>query len=212
MSIHKTVFCLSCLLTASALGQSANDMLYDPDPPPNSAFVRLINATGTDVTASLGAKKVSADKRGASPYVVVPQGTLNVNVGTASSKVSVRAGSFYTLALSGAPAPKLTLLTDATSANRAKALIAVYNLSSLASVDFKTADGKVTVIEGVAPNTTKSRAVNGVKVDLAMFDKSGAIATFKDTQLERGAAYAVIVSDTGGKPTASWTQSATTTR
>ena len=198
------------LLFSPALAQNAADGLYAPDPPPDSAFVRIINATGTDLTASLGMKKVSASKGSASPYTVIPQGKVAASVGKLSQPLNVKAGTFYSLAITGSAAtPKLSLLEDTGNANRAKALIAVYNLSKLPAVEFKTADGKTSVIAGVAPGSTKARAVNGIKADLAVFGPAGLITAFKEIQLERGAAYAVIVSDVGGKPAATWVQSTT---
>jgi alginate O-acetyltransferase complex protein AlgF len=196
-----------------AFAQQAPEGLYAPDPPPNSAFVRLINATPTSLSTQLGAVRVTAETLGASPYVVVPQGSVELQIGKTPLKINVQAGLFYSVTASGpATSPRLKLLEDASSSNRAKALIAVYNLSSLASVDVKTANGKQAVIEAVAPGTTKSRAVNGIKAELAVFYNAQVVAAFRAVQLNRGAAYAVIVSDASGKPQARWLESSTVAR
>ncbi|WP_084475004.1 alginate O-acetyltransferase AlgF [Deinococcus pimensis] len=211
MQRHKVLVILALASIAGA--QSGLEQLYDPAPPPNSAFVRVVNGTADALDVPLGTVRASARARNASPYVVVPQGAVTLKVGRSTRAVTVEAGRFYSVAVTGnADAPRVTLLTDEANDDRAKALVAVYNLSKLATVDFKTADGKLTVVEGVTPNTTKTRAVNGVKVDLAVFSKATNLATFKDVQLERGVAYAVIVTDAGGKPTATWVRSATKTR
>ncbi|AZI43748.1 hypothetical protein EHF33_03130 [Deinococcus psychrotolerans] len=168
----------------------AQDGLYDAAPPANSAFVRVLNAPA----ATLGDKAVTADKAAASVYVVVPQGDFTAKIGSVSGKLKVEAGKFYSVVADGA---KLNLLTDPSAENRAKALLVIYNLSKAASVDLKTADGKTAVVSGVKPGESGSRAVNGITVDLAAFSGSKPLGTLKGVKLERGSAYALVLTDSG---------------
>lgn len=188
------------MLVMATLSTSAaqQEGLYDPAPPSNSAFVRVANAPA----ATLGTRSVAADKGAVSTYVVIPQGDVSVKAGAASQKFRVEAGKFYTVALHGG---KLSLLPDAPADNRAKALLVVYNLSSLPSVDLKTADGKTTVIQGVKPGESGNRAVNGITVDLATFAGPKSLNVMKAVKLERGKAYAIVVTDSGTTLTASTT-------
>ncbi len=186
-----------CLLVSVAAAQD----LYDPAPPADSAFVRVINAPA----ATLGGKPVSALKGAASAYVVVPQGPFDAKVGTATSKLNVEAGKFYSVVSNGG---KVMLLADQAAENRAKALLTIYNLSKNPSVDLKTADGKTAVVAGVKTGASGSRAVNGITVDLAAFAGIKALGTLKGVKLERGNAYALVLTDTG----LTFTQSSTKTK
>ena len=179
--------------------------LYAPAPPPDSAFVRVINTTATPVSATLGSKAAAAPKAGISTYVVVPQGKVAAKVGAVSSNLAVVAGKFYSAVWDG---KTFKLLTDASADDRAQALITVYNLSSAPAIDLKTADGKLSVISGVKPGESGNRAVNGITVDLAVFSGSRALATFKGAALERGNAYAIVLTKDGS----SMTLSSTTTK
>lgn len=189
------------LLLLSAVSMAAaQEGLYDPAPPANSAFVRVVGAP----SATLGTKTVTAEKGGASTYVVVPQGTFTVKVGPLTRRLVVAAGKFYTLVPQG---PRLLLLDDQPFDNRAKALLTVYNLSKTPLVDLKTADGKTAVITGVKPGASGSRAVNGITVDLAAFAGDKALASLRDVRLERGKAYALVLMDDGLTVTTSSTSS-----
>ena len=145
----------------------------------------------------------SAAKDAASAYVVIPQGSLTAKVGTVSQKFTVVAGKFYSVVLLGG---KLSLLTDQVADNKAKALLTVYNLSSAAALDLKTADGKLSVVSGVKPGESGSRAVNGITVDLAAFSNTKTLGTLKAVRLERGDAYAIVVTDAGATLTQSSTK------
>lgn len=187
---------LTILLATTALAQEG---LYAPAPPANSAFVRVLNTPA----ATLAGKTVTADKGAASAYIVIPQGDVTAKLGTVTGKVKVEAGNFYSVfAQSG----KLILLKDDGAENRAKAMLVIYNLSKAASVDLKTADGKTTVVTGVKPGMSGSRAVNGITVTLAAFSGDKTLGALKEMKLERGNAYAIVVTDAGVTVTQSSTK------
>lgn len=188
---------LSILLLSSAA--FAQEGLYDPAPPANSAFVRVLNAP----TATLGTKVVIAQKGAASPYVVIPQGDFTAKLGTVSGKLKVDAGNFYSVVVNNG---KLMLLTDQSADNRAKAVLTIYNLTKTSSVDLKTADGKTTVVSAIKSGESGSRAVNGITVDLSAFDGAKAVGTLKGVKLERGSSYALVLTDAGLTLTTSTTK------
>ena len=72
--MKKNIFMLTVTLS-KAFAQDTG--LYDPAPPANSAFVRVIGAP----SATLGVKAVTAAKGAASAYVVIPQGEFAAKVG-----------------------------------------------------------------------------------------------------------------------------------
>jgi alginate O-acetyltransferase complex protein AlgF len=191
----KTVTVLLC--ASSAMAQDAG--LYAPAPPANSAFVRVLNIS----TAELGNTVLGAERGSASAYVVVPRGELSVKFGNIKNNFKVEAGKFYTAFRNGV---KIVLLADPAVDNRAKALLTVYNLSKLTSVSLKTADGKTTVISDVSTGTSSSRAVNGITVDLAASTKNKILGTVNGVKLERGKAYAIVVTESGLTITTSTTK------
>ena len=190
---------LTFALLLASLASAQDTGLYDPAPPANSAFVRVLNAP----TATLGDKAITADKGAASAYVVIPQGDITAKLGAVSGKLSVEAGKFYSVAPFGG---KLMLLTDQAADNKAKALLTIYNLSKNASVDLKTADGKTTVVSGVKPGESGNRAVNGITVELAAFSGTKTLGALKSVALQRGSAYAIVVTDGGVTMTTSSTK------
>jgi len=192
----KLLLPLALLLSSSALAQQG---LYDAAPPADSAFVRVLNIP----TATLGTKAVTAEKGAASAYVVVTQGQMAAKLGPTTGKFNLEAGKFYSVIQTG---DKLVLLTDQAADSRAKALLTVYNLSKVASIDLKTADGKTTVIAGVKPGESGNRAVNGITVELAAFNGTKVLGALKSVALERGNAYAIVVTDSSMTITTSSTK------
>lgn len=203
------MLCLSVLLLGLATAQENG--LYAPAPPADAAFIRLIHAApdAPAVSATLG--DVSYDELSfatASSYRVVLQGTHTLTAGELSQNLEVAAGKFYTVAITPTG---VTVLEDPISTNRAKALLSLYNLSDIASVDLKTADGKTEVLMGVASSTQKNIEVNGITVDLAVSSEGADLQAFPGVSLERGAAYSAIVLGTSDAPTVIWVQSETVT-
>lgn len=190
----------------------AESGLYDPAPPPGSAFVRIINATGTAELASKldGAAWTRTTASGPSEYRPVPAGDHQAAIGAESATFAVEAGRFYSIVAGGdAAAPQLTVMPDAKLDSMAKALVSLYNLTDMPTLSLKTADGKVAVIEGVAADAAGNRQVNPLKVQFAVFDGEQSIAAIDEVSIERGAAYSVIVTDIGGKLQVQWARSAT---
>ncbi|GEM47008.1 alginate O-acetyltransferase AlgF [Deinococcus cellulosilyticus] len=189
---------------------SAQEGLYDPAPPANSAFVRVFNPEKTGVDVAVDKKtygKINAFA--ASSYQVIPEGNRTLTFNKENSALKFTAGKYYTLVLQ---ANQVAVLEDVANTNRAKALITVYNLSDSKNLSLKTADGKVTVLKDIEVGKSKSQAVNGIKVALSVLNDTKAIEAFKETQLERGAAYSVFVTGSKGNYRAVWVQSTTTTK
>jgi alginate O-acetyltransferase complex protein AlgF len=178
-------------LTAASLATVSAQGLYDPEPPANSAFVRVINAGSGEVKAGIDAVAYGAVAgQNASAYRVIPQGAHKLAAGAANKEVNVLAKRFYSVIVNGSD---VTVLEDPANPGQTKAGLAIYNLSKIASVALKTDDGKTTVVDGIAPGTVKSQAVNAIKVGLAAFNGSSKIASFPAVQLERGSTYSTIV-------------------
>ena len=178
-------------LTAASLATVSAQGLYDPEPPANSAFVRVINAGSGELKPGIDSVAYGAvGGFNASAYRVIPQGTHKLAAGAANKDVNVLAKRFYSVIVNGSD---VQVLEDPANPGQTKAGLAIYNLSKIGSVALKTDDGKTTVVDGVTPGTVKSQAVNAIKVGLAAFNGSGKIASFPAVQLERGSTYSTIV-------------------
>ena len=191
----------------------ADDGLYDPAPPPNAAFVRIVHArqvAGT-ISPDLAGKPLEAlSFQQASAYVVVPEGQREAALGAGdATSFDAVAGGFYTLAaLDGGS----TVITDPINRNLAKTLVSIYNLCGAEQVSLRTADGATTVVDGVAAGQVGYRAVNPISVDLAAFMGDQSVQAFPGLQLERGAAYSVFVMGAAAAPVAVWVRNTTSTR
>jgi alginate O-acetyltransferase complex protein AlgF len=184
-------FALIALTLTASLATVAAQGLYDPEPPANSAFVRVINAGTGEVKAGIDAVAYGAVAgQNASAYRVIPQGGHKLAAGAANKEVNVLAKRFYSVIVNGSD---VQVLEDPANPGQTKAGLAIYNLSKISSIALKTDDGKTTVVNDVTPGTVKSQAVNAIKVGLAAFNGSSKIASFPAVQLERGSTYSTIV-------------------
>lgn len=208
---HATLLA-ALLLPLSAVANE--DRLYDPSPPPGSAFVRAVSchAGGGAVDVRVGATALGKLKpTEASPYRVVLPGDLKASLGATSATVKVEPGSFYTLVLrDGAGAAPL--LTDQPSTNLSRAQVTLYNLTDVPSAALKLADGSAAVVDAVAPGTASGRLVNAVTVDLGVWIGSKAGPTLPARALQRGAAYSVFLCPGADGPRATWVENTTSTR
>jgi alginate O-acetyltransferase complex protein AlgF len=195
-------------LTVGGAAFAADD-LYAAAPPAGSAFVRVVHAKpgAAAAAATVGGKSAGSVAFGqASAYIVVPQGEREAAVGGATSKLTVAAGGFYTVALT---ASGVTVVADGTNSNLAKALLSVYNFSGKPTLDLKTADGAQTVVAGVAGGAAGSRAVNPLTTGLLVTSGAETVWTQPPVTLDRGAAYSLIVLGPPEKPSATWVKSST---
>jgi alginate O-acetyltransferase complex protein AlgF len=199
-----TTFLATALLAGLALlpARAADEGVYGPVAPPNSAFVRVFNATAQpELQARVGDKTMDEIPAfGASEFVFLPAGKYTLTVGAVSQPVTLQANKFYTAALEG---KELRMLENERYTNRLKALVIVYNLVDGSTLSLKTPDGRG-VVENIAPNSIGSREVNAVKVNLALFDGARKVTDVKPMNLERGRAFSLFVAGNKDQPVTSW--------
>lgn len=198
-------------LTTLALAQDGGDVgLYAPAPPPGSAFVRLINVGAAPVSGKVGKYATgSVATGGASPYWAVPGGEVPITVGTKSQSVQATSGGFVSIVVGLPGKADPVPLVDTVSANRAKASIVMYNLSSQQGVDLVTADGKVSLFTDIAAGAESMREVNALSVAFAVNGPAAPVTTFPTVTLERGSAYSVLVYESAGTLAAAWVTNST---
>jgi alginate O-acetyltransferase complex protein AlgF len=201
----KTLTMLLAVGLAAALAPPAragDEGVYGPAAPPDSAFVRVFNATAQpELEARIGDKVISeVPAFGASEYTFLPAGAYTLSAGKASQQVTLKQGKYYTAALEGT---QWRMIENERFANRLKALVLVYNLVDGATLSLRTAEGR-DVVENVAANTFGSREVNAVKVNLALFDGPKKVADVRPMNLERGRAFSLFVAGSRDQPVTSW--------
>ncbi len=193
------------LLTALALppnAQAGDEGAYGPVAPPNSAFLRVFNATAqAELEARVGDKAMTdIGAFAASEFVYLPAGKYTLTVGAASQSVTLKSNKYYTAALAG---KEIRLLENERYSNRLKSLLIVYNLVDGSTMSLKTPDGRG-VVENVAANSFGTREVNAVKVKLALFEGPKQVAEVKPMNLERGRAFSLFVAGSKDQPVTSW--------
>ena len=181
-------------------------LLYDPEPPVDSAYVRVVLAAreGTVDVMVDGRMRVQKLASGeASEYMVLPAGKHTIAIHPTGKPVAhfstafdVLKGRAMTLAFTTLkPGTVPVVFEDKANSNKLKALLAVYNLDAkIGALDILTADGNTKVFSGVAYGTSASLPVNPISIDLIAV-KSGDKASQTRTSLAmtQGGTYSVLL-------------------
>ena len=206
---------LGLALAVAGIGQAAaQGQVYDPLPPPGSAYVRFVNASGDDV--AVRPDFLPAQTLGTAGAARVTAYTVVENVKGKPLAVQVQAkgqtgqlgftaepGSFNTLLLEGggSQAPRIVQVVDKTDFNQSRARLSFYNATpDCAGATLAIAPDGPVVFQDVAPGTTKARSVNPVTVAVsAGCAQAGARAALDLTGLEAGGMYSIwLMPGTGG--------------
>jgi alginate O-acetyltransferase complex protein AlgF len=194
---------LLVLATSATPSTAQQTTLYDPQPPANSAYVRVIVGSGTgevDVFVNNRSRLTKVPLSTPSPYMVLPAGEheLSLRAGNQNVQVKVKAEasrSLTVLAQSLEKNHKPAVIEDKINSNRLKAIISAYNLSPNA-MDVWTADGQTQVFSAVPTGASASLVVNPIalayKVSAAA-DKNGAAASGQ-INMAPGGAYTIVIS------------------
>lgn len=209
---------LAVLLASLCTGlwaQSAG-LLYDPEPPADSAYVRVLLASrdaAVDVLVDgqVRIRKLAAGE--ASDYMVLSAGKHSIALHAAGKPAALlmapldvvrgRAMTVAFTALRAQAAP--TVFEDKANSNKLKALLAVYHLDAKAgALDVLTADGNTKVFSGLSYGASTSILVNPISIEL-MAARSGDKAALARASLAmaQGGTYSVLLlPGEGGKLTA----------
>jgi alginate O-acetyltransferase complex protein AlgF len=207
-----TVFALFAGAILPVAAQSTG-RLYDPEPPPDSGYVRLI-LTGKSAPVSvmvddkLRIKKLEAHEM--SEYMVLKEGhhKIALVVGEKAAKTEGRSidvvrGKSVTLALAGTSHTDTMIgFDDKGNTNKLKAMLTFYHLDNKqGALDVTTADGGTKVFSAVEFGKSSSLQVNPIKVEL-MTVAAGAKSTAAKATLEMdpGATYSAYAVSIAGKP------------
>ena len=174
----RSAVCAMLLTQAVTAVAQSSGLLYDPEPPANSAYVRVIHVSREGAADLLvdGKPRVRNLAGGeASDYFVMPAGkhTLALHpAGKSAARVSatmdVDSGRAITVAFTPMHADaKPLVFEDKANSNMLKAVLAVYHLDSRSGpLDVLTADGKTRVFANVVPGTSSHLSVNPITIEL----------------------------------------------
>jgi alginate O-acetyltransferase complex protein AlgF len=176
----------------------AHAQLYAREAPPGSAFIHVFNATpvaGVNVQIGNQAQPPLLPFT-ASPFIFLPPGVCTVQAGSRSQSFTLEGNHYYTVS---ATADGLQLFESHEALTGLKAMIAFFNLMPGTTLALKTADGAATVFDAVAANTSRQRAINPLRLSLALFSGERKIADVPSVELERGRSFSLFA---GGSETA----------
>lgn len=187
--------------------QAQQTTLYDPQPPANAAYVRVIVGGGAPEFDVWVDKKPRLSKLAASipsAYMVLPAGSheISVQAGKQQVPVSIDAQASRSLTVlipSLGAGSKPVVIEDKVNSNRLKSIISAYQLGSSDSLDVWTADGSTQVFKSLQMGGSAALVVNPISLEFhvtAAANKTP-LATGK-LDMAPGGAYSVVI--TGGKP------------
>ena len=145
--------------------------LYDAPPPPDAAYVRVLNAgtagtldlTVADASFSVGAGALS-------PYEFVTKGSYDATWASSKLPLSVDAQKYYTIIVPG-DGSEPRLVEDEALANPARAGLYFYNATTKPlQLDAKVNGKQAAIFKDVAPGQTAFREVNPFEVAFIVVD------------------------------------------
>ena len=206
--ICNAALALAMFLPSGAMA-AGDEGLYDPAPPPGSAFIRFLrdNSSSGSVPVKANGKIFDyLDFKEVSSYFVIPHGEVKAEIGALSSNFPAEEGKFYTVILGDNN--KLDVKTDPVNNNLAKAQIILYNLSGEGDISLKTSDGKIDIIPSLASGQVSEKKINPVKVSMAVYKDGKIVKDLGVQSLDRSQSYSVVVIDGNN---VSWVRSTTNT-
>ena len=205
------LICLNPVASAQPTG-----LLYDPEPPVDSAYVRIILASREGVVDVFvdGRPRIRKLEAGAaSEYMVLaagkhtlalhPQGKSAAYLETPLEVVRGRAMTVAFPALGADSAP--VIFEDKANTNKLKALLAVYHLDAKGGpLDVLTADGGTRVFSDVSYGASRSIQVNPISIDMiaTKFNDKVPLARTSLAMTQGGTYSVLLLSGKGGKLTA----------
>ena len=218
---------LAALLATTPMAARGQGQVYDPEPPPDSAYLRFVNALGEEV--ALRPAFMPALRLGTRPeervtvYNVAPRVlgrelVVEVTAGGRSGRILLRLQpkSFNTVLLraEGEGGITATPIADVADFNRARARLSFYNAADCADASVLLApDGPAVFAAPVAAGAVATRTVQPVAAALRVGCEGAAAPEVKLEGLEAGGMYSIwlmrpegqgLVAFVGRDATARW--------
>ena len=188
----------------------AQNQVYDPLPPPGSAYVRFVNATGAELAVK--ADFVAPQTLGTDPahrvtmFLVAEKVTgralgVDVSGGSLSGHAVLHAepGSFNTVLVEQSGSGlSVVPIVDRTDFNQSRARLSFYNATPSCGGASLTIDPSgPAVFTDVASGTTKARSVNPVTASVRAACGGQSASPFPLDGMEAGGMYSVWLMQTG---------------
>ncbi|MFI7857508.1 alginate O-acetyltransferase AlgF [Pseudomonas promysalinigenes] len=175
----------------TVLAAEGNADLYDAVAPADSAFVRVLNLSDSNIDVSLSGKvnpqRVAAGQL--SGYRFTPAGPHKITIAGKSIEPQLKANAASTVVYDG---KQLKLISDKYVNEPKKAQIAFYNLTQNPAA-LKTSDGKHDVVQTLGNGETGTRMVNEIKIDFAAYQQDTKVASFDEQFLKKGRSYSYVL-------------------
>ena len=204
--LSRQIFAAIFVCWSAAVSAQSTGLLYDPEPPADSAYVRVIHAArggAIDIWVDGRSHTLKLGFGDASDFMVLTAGKHTLALHPAGKQLAhltttldVIRGQATTLAFTALQADsKPILFEDKANSNKLKALLSVYHLAGkVEGLDVLTMDGNTKVFSSVAYGTSASIQVNPITIDL-MAAKVGDKAPQARTSLAMspGGTYSVLL-------------------
>jgi Alginate O-acetyl transferase AlgF len=195
---------LNLVLVASSMPAcilvfAGDDGLYDAPPPPDAAFIRVLNGTEDPTPLALAMQNadVKVQAHQVSPYAMLKAGDVVVKGMSTDIPLSLNAGGYYTLAIANAAASKL--FADTPPEDPAKSRIYFYNLSDRENVDLFVPVAAKNAIDDVSPQGAASVELKApLQIDMVAKSDSGELAHFDAVALKRRSTLTIAVFGSNG--------------
>lgn len=203
MNSLKKLLTLMAVTLVALIPMQAAAQLYTKGAPPGSAFIRVLNGTAAQSPPGFIGETPQPALAAftAGQFTFLPPGEYPVQIGSRKESFKLAADRFYSVAYlsNGLKSFELEGFKS-----QLKAMIVMMNLLPEQTLSLKTADGKVTVLDAVAPFKAGQREINPLSVSLAIFDGDRKIADVPATVFERGKASSLIVGGSAAVPILTW--------
>ena len=177
--------------------------LYDAPPPPDAAFVRVLNAgTGGNLELTVADAAFSVGAGALSPYEFVTKGSYDAVWASSKLPLSVDAQKYYTIIVPGdGSEPKL--VEDEALANPARAGLYFYNATAKPlQLDARVNGKQAAIFKDVAPGATAFREVNPFEVAFIVVDGGAPAFELPTTAMVRQQGTSVVAMPTANGVTA----------
>ncbi|MFY8030346.1 MAG: alginate O-acetyltransferase AlgF [Devosia sp.] len=191
----------SSLLAVPVLAGEAG--LYDAPPPPDAAYLRVLNAgSGGSLSLTVADAAFDVGAGALSPYEFVTNGSYDATLASSTLALSLQAQKYYTIIVpADGSAP--TVVEDAPLANPARAGLYFYNATSKPlQLDAKVNGKQAAIFKDVAPGETKFREVNPFEVAFIVVDGTAPAVELPATAMVRQQGMSVVAMPTADGVTA----------
>jgi len=173
--------------------QAGEGGLYDAPPPPDAAFVRVLNAADSgNLELAIADASFSVGAGALSPYEFVTKGSYDATWASITLPLSVEAQKFYTIIVP-ADGTEPKVVEDAALANPARAGLYFYNATAKSlQLDAKVNGKQAAIFQDVAPGATAFREVNPFEVAFIVVDGDAPVFELPATAMVRQQGTSVV--------------------